>query len=58
MSPNGRGRSGKNAVGNNIYTVILALALCAVVATAVFVTFKCLSHYETVWSVSAQPMVR
>jgi hypothetical protein len=38
----------KIAVPSDIYTAILALALMAVLAAAIFVTFKCGSQYG--WS--------
>ncbi|GAI47900.1 unnamed protein product, partial [marine sediment metagenome] len=41
MSPNGQTRSRKAVASDNLYTVILALALCAVLATAALVAYKC-----------------
>jgi len=46
MSPKGP----KPAVPNNLYTIILGLAFAAVLATAVFVAFRCYSQYGTVFS--------
>jgi len=40
MSPNGQARGKKVTVPDNLYTIILALAFCAVLATAVFVAIK------------------
>jgi hypothetical protein len=51
MSPNGRGPGGKTSPSNNLYTVILALALLAVVTTAAFVAFRCYLHYGTILAV-------
>jgi hypothetical protein len=45
MSPNGR----KVVAPNNLYTVFLALALCAVLATALFVGYKCYIQYGTIF---------
>ena len=36
---------------DNLYTVILALAFCAVFAAAVFVAYKCYAQYGTIFSV-------
>jgi len=42
----------KNKVApNNIYTAILAIVLCAVIATAGLVVFKAQSHYGTFYKV-------
>ena len=48
MSPKVSGR--RIAAGNNLYTVILAMAVGVVVATAVFVAYKCYFQYGTVFS--------
>ena len=43
-------RGPKAAVpSNNLYTAILALALCVVLSTAVFVAFKCYIQYNTIF---------
>lgn len=36
---------------DNLYTVILALAFCAVFATAAFVAYTCYAQYGTIFSV-------
>ncbi len=51
MSPDGQTRGGKPAASNNLYTVILALALGVVLATAALVTYKCYSQYGTIFTV-------
>ena len=51
MSPAMSGRSKKVSVPDNLYTVILAAALCAVVATAVYVAFQCLTQYDTIFKI-------
>ncbi len=51
MSPNGRIWGGKVIAIDNLYTVILALAFCVVLATAAFVAYKCYFQYETIFSI-------
>ena len=51
MSPDIQIRGGKVIASNNLYTVILALALCLVLATVVFVAFKCYFQYETIFKI-------
>ena len=51
MSPNGQIRGEKVIASNNLYTVILALAFCAVLATVMFVAFKCYFQYETIFKI-------
>ena len=46
MSPDGQIRSG---APSNIYTIILALALCVVLATAIFVACECYFQYGTIF---------
>jgi hypothetical protein len=48
MSPNGQTRGRKAAASDNLYTVILALAVAIVVATAAFVAYKCYYQYGTI----------
>jgi hypothetical protein len=48
MSPNARNRGPKAPASNNLYTAIVALAFCAVLATAIFVAFKCWLQYGTI----------
>ena len=48
MSPNGQARGKKITVPDNLYTIILALAFCAVLATAVFVAYQCYTQYGTI----------
>ena len=51
MSPVMPGRGKKVSVPDNLYTVILALALCAVLATAGFVAYQCMTQYETIFKI-------
>ncbi len=51
MSPVGQKRGGKTVPSNNIYTVILAMAFAAVLATAAFAAYKCYFHYETIFKI-------
>ena len=53
MSPQGQTRSGNVAASNNLYTVILALALGIVLATTVFVAYKCYVQYDTIFKMPA-----
>ena len=48
MSPDGQNRGGKAATSNNLYTIILALAFFAVLATAALVAYKCYFQYGTI----------
>ena len=50
MSPSGQVRGGKASPVDNLYTVILAFAFCAVLATAAFVAYKCYSQYGTIFN--------
>jgi Tfp pilus assembly protein PilE len=47
MSPNGQSQ-GKAVTSNNLYTVILALAFLAVLATVALVAYKCYVQYGTI----------
>jgi hypothetical protein len=51
MSPEGQLGGSKPAIPSNIYTVILAAALCLVLATVVFVTYKCFLDYQTIFKI-------
>jgi len=51
MSPNGKARSNKVVVPDNIYTVILGIAFCVVLATAAFVAYQCYCQYGTIFKV-------
>ena len=51
MSPDGQTRGRKIIASNNLYTVILALAFCVVLVTAVFVAYKCYSQYDTTFKI-------
>ena len=51
MSPDGQTRGRKITASDNLYTVILAFALCIVVATAVLVACKCYFQYGTIFKI-------
>jgi hypothetical protein len=48
MSPNGQISGRRTVAPSNLYTIILALALFAVIATAGFVAYKCYFQYGTI----------
>ncbi len=49
MSPNANATRGKTAVSSNIYTILLALALCVALTTAALVAYKCYYQYGTIF---------
>ena len=51
MSPNGQARGKKVTVPDNLYTIILALAFCAVLATAAFVAYQCYTQYGVLFKI-------
>jgi len=51
MSPDGQSRGPKPVVPNNLYTIILTLAFCVVLATAAFVAYKCYFQYGTIFKI-------
>ena len=51
MSPDVQKRSVKVVASNNLYTIILALAFCVVLATAALVAYKCYFQYGTIFKV-------
>ena len=51
MSPKGQRQGTKEAAPNNLYTIILALAFCLVLATAALVAYKCYFQYGTIFKV-------
>ena len=51
MSPDNNIGGKKMVAISNIYTALLALALGAVCGAAVFVAFKCLTQYETIFKI-------
>jgi len=48
MSPAGQSRGRRVVVPDNLYTVILAVACGAVLATLIFVAYMCYSQYGTI----------
>jgi hypothetical protein len=51
MSPDGQSQGRKIAALSNLYTIILALACGTVLATALFVLYKCLTQYGTFYKI-------
>ncbi len=51
MSLNGQARGKKVTVLDNLYTIILALAFCAVLAATVFVAYQCYTQYGTFYEI-------
>ena len=51
MSPAVQSRAKKISVPDNLYTVVLAMAFCAVLATAAYVTYQCFTQYETLFTI-------
>jgi len=51
MSPDGQSRGRKVTAPDNLYTVILAVAVCVVLAAAVLVAYKCYSQYGTIFRI-------
>ncbi len=49
MSPDGQNRGGRVIASSNVYTAILALVFCVVLATAAFVAYKCYFQYGTLF---------
>jgi hypothetical protein len=47
MSPDGQTRGAMTA-SNNLYTVLLVLAFCIMLATAALVAYKCYYQYGTI----------
>jgi len=56
MSPDARNRGAKVFASDNLYTVILALAFCVVLATAAFVAYRCYSQYGTIFGGPERPL--
>jgi len=51
MSPDVPNPGIKVPASNNVYTVILALAFFAVLATAALVAYKCYTQYGTIFKI-------
>ena len=54
MSPNGQARGKNISVPDNVYTIILALAFVAVLATAAYVSYLCYQQYGTLFKIPTQ----
>ena len=51
MSPFVQSRGKKITAPDSLYTVILAVAFCVVLATAVFVAYQCYTQYDTIFKI-------
>jgi hypothetical protein len=51
MSPNGHVRGKNVSIPDTVYTLVLALAFLAVLATAAYVAFKCHQQYDTIFKI-------
>lgn len=51
MSPAVPSHAKKVSPPDNLYTAILALAFCAVLATAIFMAYKCYGQYGSIFSI-------
>jgi cell division protein FtsL len=51
MSPVLQSRGKKITAADNLYTVILAVAFLAVLATGVFVAYQCYTQYDTIFTI-------
>jgi len=51
MNPVVQSRGKKITAPDNLYTVILAVAFCVVLATAVFVAYQCYTQYDTIFKI-------
>jgi hypothetical protein len=55
MSPNGQALGKNISVPDNVYTIILAFAFCAVLATAVFVAIKTMQYCDSFMEIFKVP---
>ena len=51
MSPAMYSRGKKVSAPDNLYTVILAVAFCAILDTAGYVAFQCFTQYEAIFKI-------
>ncbi len=51
MSPIVQSRGKKITAADNLYTVILAMAFCVVLATVVFVAYQCYTQYDEIFKI-------
>ena len=51
MIPGAASQGKKITAPDNIYTALLAVAFCAVLATAVFVAYQCYTQYGTIFNI-------
>jgi len=52
MSPDSNVRAGKAAFFSDVYTALLALTLLVVLGTAVFMVIKCITEYDTIFTIA------
>jgi hypothetical protein len=53
MSPDGQNINGKITIPDNLYTVLLALAVGSVMVTVALVAYKCFVQYGTIFTISS-----
>jgi hypothetical protein len=53
MSPITQTQDKRESASNNLYTVLLAIAFFAVLATAGFVAYMCYTQYETIFKIAS-----
>ena len=58
MSPNSKSRRAKTIAPSDIYTIILVLAFCVVLATSALVAYKCYCQYDTIFKIPKRSMSR
>ncbi len=51
MSPKGLTSGRKIIAFDNLYTVMIAIAVVVVLVSAVFVAYKCYSQYDTIFKI-------
>jgi len=58
MSPNGKKRTNRLPLSDDLYCALLALAAGVVIATAAYVAVKCYSQYDTVFGAPKKASLR
>ena len=51
MSPAVQSRGKKISIPDNLYTVVLAVAFCVVLATAAYVAYQSYAQYQTLFAI-------
>ncbi len=54
MSPIMQTQDKRVSVPDNLYTVVLAIAFCVVLATAALVAYLCYTQYETIFKIASE----